>query len=53
MAAVGDNKTSFRKVDVDEFTEEKFKEDEDEQKQNSDELLAGLNESEIQTLLNQ
>ncbi|ESN97741.1 hypothetical protein HELRODRAFT_85149 [Helobdella robusta] len=53
MASVGDNKTSFRKVDVDEYTEEKFKEDDDEQKQANDELLAGLNETEIQTMLNQ
>ena len=53
MATVGDGKSSFRKVDVDQYSEEKYPEEDDETKSLQDEINIGPNDVEIQMLLNQ
>lgn len=53
MATIGDGKSSFRKVDVDQYSEEKYPEEDDETKSSQDEINIGPNDVEIQMLLNQ
>ena len=47
MASAAGQKNSFRKVNVDDFAEERFKDEEDDIKNSGDQL----NDSEIQSLL--